>query len=189
MTTTTKAAPKKRPARKTEPKASTSKAGARTSQTTKTPAKRTTKSTATKKEAAASPKKPGLNVRGEKSEHGYVIGSALNDVAEAVVAGGTTRQDVLEKLRASANNLTASGKERNWSVAMSTVLRQMYEAGYTVEATWRVVPPKGGAKPVSRAKTASAGTKKAAAAKPAAKKAAPAKKKAPARKKTAAAEA
>lgn len=82
------------------------------------------------------PKMPTMN------EHGLMIGGDSALVVDAMIEGGSDRHDVASKaLSKMGTTTTRSGRQKNISSMMSALIAKMEAKGYTVESTWRLVPP------------------------------------------------
>lgn len=109
-----------------------------------TPAKATTKTTTAKKAPAkkAAPSPVETDRRGrEMDEHGFVVGSDSSKIAAILLEGGSGRAEVNEKIAAAIASPTRYGNDKNVSSLVSGLLARLKERGYTVEQTWKVVPP------------------------------------------------
>lgn len=89
-------------------------------------------------------------------EHGFVVGTDSALIAEALIEGGTDRNNVndLAELKISEVNglKNRNGGEKYVPTMVSGVLTKMLKTGnYEVEATWRLVPKEAPAKPAKKA--------------------------------------
>lgn len=149
-TAATKAPAKKVPAKKVPAKKATTSAAKATATkpTRKAPAKATTKAPAkrvpTKKAAAVSTDTVETTARA-KGLHGFYKGTDSALIAEAMLEGGVDRKDVNQKaiaLVTATNGIeTREGGIKNVPSLGSGVLRRLGELGFTVESTWKLVPP------------------------------------------------
>ena len=140
--TTAKKAPATKPAAKTSVKnAPRPKAATKT-----TPAKAPAKKTSPKSAPAAKTvmdKEPRPRVM---DPHGYVENSDSSIIANCLVDGGESRSTVNEVITSQidATNaiLTRGGKEKNVASLTSSIMKQLIQdRGYTVESSFRLVPP------------------------------------------------
>ena len=104
--------------------------------------------------------RPGTGVGGQKlprdfNEVGFVVGSHSEIIANALLEGGADRKDVNHKVIAALKNKSTAGDlARNTPSMMSSIISRMKERGYSVESSWRLVPPasNGKAKPTATKK-------------------------------------
>lgn len=136
------------PARKPRPRSTTSTkattatpapTGARTRKTTKPPAAASSAKSPAKVTKPAP--KPVANSGGYV---GFSPGTASEAAAVALARGGASRTAIMADLRAADEAVNGdTGLSHSWSVALSNVLRQMLQAGWREEGTYRLVPPDG----------------------------------------------
>jgi hypothetical protein len=108
----------------------------------KAPAKAAKKTAAKTSTAAPRPKvKVASRNPADRGVFGFAKGSNQDLAAHALVAGGTSRTDIINDLRAKDTSKTASGTDRNWSAIVGTTQNILMARGYTVEATFRLIPP------------------------------------------------
>ena len=74
--------------------------------------------------------------------HGFRNGSDSATIVDILVAGGLDRQDINDKVAAAIGTETRTGRTKNIPSLISGLLARLEERGYTVESSWRVVPPK-----------------------------------------------
>lgn len=74
--------------------------------------------------------------------HGFRNGSDSATIVDILVAGGLDRQDINDKVSAAIGTETRTGRTKNIPSLISGLLARLEERGYTVESSWRVVPPK-----------------------------------------------
>jgi hypothetical protein len=147
--------------------APTSKATAKTA----TPTKRVSTRTATTTKSARPPAKKGGRpakttgpVRGRKAapvkrgrkpaatnnrtnrtagydEHGFVNGTDSSILVEELIAGGVDRGEIAARALERMEPTTRSGQPKNLSSLTTNLLAKLSEKGYTVESSWRLVPP------------------------------------------------
>lgn len=137
----------------------------------KAPAKKSAakKSPAKVKDVKKPASKRGGFHREINEETGFVVGTDQDTIALALLEGGESRADVVESLYNTLETETRNGTEKQITNMVSGVLNKMLKAGYTVESSFRVVPPTAASK---RAATRAANAAKPAAKKTPAKKAA-----------------
>jgi len=87
------------------------------------------------------PTKPRREPRGMNA-HGFRNGSDSAKIVDILVAGGLDRQDINDKVAAAIGTETRTGRTKNIPSLISGLLARLEERGYTVESSWRVVPPK-----------------------------------------------
>jgi hypothetical protein len=75
------------------------------------------------------------------TKHGFRVGSDSAIIVDLLVAGGLDRQDINEKVAAAINPVTRSGRNKNIPSLISGLLARLEERGYTIESSWRLVPP------------------------------------------------
>lgn len=93
-----------------------------------------TKKTAKKRKATTSRAKAGVD---------FPVGSDMAVVFEEVCQGGSSRRDVLERIRQRFDGkTTASGNPKPASTILNQVVTRAKNAGFEIEETWRVVPTK-----------------------------------------------
>lgn len=92
-----------------------------------------------KKKAAPKTGATGRSLPRDLNEHGFVKGSNSEKIVEEMLAGGESRQDVADRLRKSIKS--ANGKTVNAPALMSGLLHRLEGRGYTIESTWKLVPP------------------------------------------------
>lgn len=127
-TKATSAAPSPKSAPKPKPKATASKA------------KAAPKATKAKAAPKTEPRSTELDL------HGFQVGSDSALIAAALIEGGESRKDATAKAAKAiekTNGLVArTGSPKNVASLTSGILGRLIEAGYTVEESFRVVPPK-----------------------------------------------
>jgi hypothetical protein len=141
--TEVKAKPTTTRAKKTTTKAAAAKPATNRTSARNTTATKNTKTKATPAKKAAAPRSaPSPR---ELDLHGFVPGSDSALIAQAFIDGGDTRSDVNHRAAAlvkSANGLkTRNGTEKNIPSLGAGVLKALSERGYTIESSYRVVPP------------------------------------------------
>lgn len=164
---------------KTKPKPAPKAAATKAKPAPKSAAKVTKPRAATKSKAAAKPapkaKAKAAPVestpRGERGLHGFYEGTDSALIAEALVEGGESRGEVIEnaaaKIEAVSGLTTRKGTEKAVASMTSGILHGLLKKGYTVEQSFRLVPP---ADIAAELKKAAAAEKRAAARKATAKK-------------------
>lgn len=144
------------PAKKAAPSKASSKTGAKNKP--RTAAKPPVKKAAAKKTAPArkgpvkksapARKAPAKSTgtRGgfkrELDEHGFVPGTDSAHIAAALLAGGTDRNQINEKVLKKIGGTTRTGSDKNIPALVSGVLNRLLEQGYKVESSWVLVAPK-----------------------------------------------
>jgi hypothetical protein len=128
------------------------------------------KKTAPKKATKAAPKPKVAEVTNsagrEFDAHGFVVGSDSSKIVAELLAGGSGRGEVSARIESILNGSTRYGNDKNVSSLISGLLTRLKERGYTVEQTWRLVPPTASA-PQKAAKPSTGTRTKAKAEKPA----------------------
>lgn len=72
--------------------------------------------------------------------HGFRPNTDRAKVAAAYVEGGVSRSEINNALREGLGE-TSNGSPKNVDLLGSQVLAELKARGYTVESSWRVVPP------------------------------------------------
>lgn len=111
---------------------------------------------ATPRKAAAKAAAPKKGQRGQKvaapvaernprefDEHGFVIGSDSSKIVALMLEGGEGRLDINAKIADAINAETRNGNPKNVSSLVSGLLSRLESEGYTVEQSWRLLPPSG----------------------------------------------
>lgn len=129
------------------------------------------KKTAAKKTSAKNVKKPagkrgGLN-RELNEATGFVVGTDQDAIATALLEGGESRADIVERLENELDTETRNGTPKQITNMVSGVLNKLLARGYTVESSFQVLEPTPASK---RAATAAANKRAKQNSKPAAKK-------------------
>lgn len=107
-----------------------------------TKAVKTTKQVAKKPQKKAAPASvPTQRTGREYDEHGFVIGSDSSRIASIMLEGGESRSEINEKIATALAGPTRYGNDKNVSSLVSGLLGRLKEKGYTVESSWRLVPP------------------------------------------------
>lgn len=86
------------------------------------------------------PKKGKREPKGMNS-HGFRNGSDSAMIVDLMVAGGLDRQDINDKVGATIDPNTRSGRQKNIPSLISGLLARLEERGYRIESSWRLVPP------------------------------------------------
>lgn len=107
----------------------------------KAPAKKTSSVAAKKGKQKAASAVAGQGLPRNFDEHGFVIGSDSAKIVELMLEGDTDRRSLNQKVLKELNRTTRNGKPLNVSSLMSNLLKRLQEKGYTVESTWKLVPP------------------------------------------------
>lgn len=145
------AAVKSKPKTKAAPKATTAKAKPATKASAAKPAAKA-KAPATKsapkgkgKAAKVEVKSANVGLPREFDVHGFLVGSDSQIIANALTEGGETKTQIIreaaEKIEKENGLVTRNGTEKAISSLASSVLRTLQDKGYTVEASYKVVPP------------------------------------------------
>jgi hypothetical protein len=106
---------------------------------------------------------------------GTTIGTQSWVIATEMAAGGEGKGEVIDRIKARVPETTRSGTPNPIAQRVNTVLTQLRQKGWTVEESWKLVPPAEGEAPKPKApakkpaKKAASKTKKAPAKKTAAK--------------------
>jgi hypothetical protein len=112
---------------------------------TATPSASSPKKTAPKKAVKAAPKPKVAEVTSsagrEFDAHGFVVGSDSSKIVAELLAGGSGRSEVSARIESILGGATRYGNDKNVSSLVSGLLGRLKERGYTVEQTWRLVPP------------------------------------------------
>ena len=85
--------------------------------------------------------KPRRQPRGMNT-HGFRNGSDSATIVDILVAGGLDRQDINDKVAVAIGTETRTGRTKNIPSLISGLLARLEERGYSVESSWRVIPPK-----------------------------------------------
>ncbi len=137
-------ATKKKPAKKTAPRAGARNAGARTTSVGTTKGKKTpAKKTPVKKHVKTleKPKKVEKAVREFDEVTGYSLGSDSHTIASILLEGGESREEVTRIVAESISAETRNGTPKPVTNLVSGVLRNLENKGFTVEQSWILVPP------------------------------------------------
>jgi len=105
------------------------------------------KSTASKKSTAAKSTKSQVETVSRDFDEvtGFVIGTDQHLIAQELMEGGETRAKIIERIRDEeiVEPETRSGNEKAIPNVVANVVTKMLDRGFTVEASWRLVPPSG----------------------------------------------
>jgi hypothetical protein len=142
----TKAPAKRTAAKKTSPKSAPKKTTAKKSAPLKSvKGKTTAKKTTTKGRAVKNvpaPEKQEPSYRRIPSETtGFSVGTDQDIIAEALLAGGESREQIIADLYEQLDTETRNGTPKPISSLVSSVLRKLVERGFTVDQHFVVVPP------------------------------------------------
>ena len=77
-----------------------------------------------------------------RDEHGYRQGSNSSIAVNEMLKGGSTRQEVADRIAEACGGTTRNGTPINGSGMMTTLIKELADKGYTVETTWTLVPPR-----------------------------------------------
>jgi len=124
---------------KTSTKKSSPKKTSSTRPTKKTTAKKTT-SRNVKKVAKPASKRGGAN-REMDEVTGFAVGTDSQFIAEALMEGGETRQDIIDWLKDNLDGETRNGTEKPVANLLAGVYNKLLARGFTVESSFRLVPP------------------------------------------------
>jgi hypothetical protein len=87
----------------------------------------------------------GVKSQTERNEYGYRVDSDVAIVLEEMMTGGEDKHAIAERLaKRFEGQTTKSGRPKPVSTVMNQVQSQMVQRGFTVESTWRLVPPENG---------------------------------------------
>lgn len=140
--TKTKTPVKKSSTTKSASRSSSSSSSAKTrkkTSTTRPPAKKTAAKNVKK---VSKPKsKRGGSTREMDPVTGFAIGTDSQFIAEALIEGGQTRQDIIDWLRENMDTETRTGTEKPISNLVAAVHNKLLDRGFTVEGSFRLVPP------------------------------------------------
>lgn len=103
-----------------------------------------TKKTTSKKSSAPS-NRGGAN-REMDEVTGFAVGTDSQFIAEVLLEGAESRQAVIDYLRDELDGETRNGTEKPVANLVSGVVNKMLERGFTIESSYRLVPPVKGAK-------------------------------------------
>lgn len=82
----------------------------------------------------------------------FAPGSDLAVVWEEILKGGSSRREVLARIHERFKGATTrGGNPKPAATIMNQVIARALDAGYTVEESWRLVPPSGDAAPFAPA--------------------------------------
>jgi hypothetical protein len=108
----------------------------------KTTAKKTTTKKSGKVTEVKRPAKKRQPVEREFSEvTGFIEGTDQDTIALALLEGGESRADITESLKKTLPKKTRTGTEKPVQNMVSGVLNKLLDRGYTVEQSFKVVPP------------------------------------------------
>lgn len=144
--TSVKPRPKKTATRTTKPAAPSTPAKADGARATKkaAPATKTASKRAAAKKTTKAPAKERAYTR-ELNLHGFVPGSDTAHIVDALLEGGADRHDVtakaIDRIEKTNGIETRGGNTKNVPSLISGLLTRLEAKGYTVESTWRLVPP------------------------------------------------
>jgi hypothetical protein len=93
-------------------------------------------------EAVEVPSTKGKRQKKAMTAHGFREGSDSAIIVDILVAGGLDRQEINDKIAAAINTQTRSGRSKNIPSLVSGLLSRLEQRGYTVESSWRVIPPR-----------------------------------------------
>lgn len=97
----------------------------------RTPAK-ASKATATKKES----------IERERDEHGITAGTDQSIILAEMVQGGESKHAIIERCNTLFDGkVTTGGKPKPISTIVNQLVHLMAARGYTIESTWKLVPP------------------------------------------------
>lgn len=111
---------------------------------TKRPATKA-KATEVKAKTAKAPAAAKASTPRELNVHGFTPGGDSALIVDALIAGGASRKEVNENASAviekTSGLQTRSGGTKNIPSLTSAILARLQDRGYTIEESWRVVPP------------------------------------------------
>lgn len=108
--------------------------------------------TATKTKATVKRKKPTVvtppaPLVAEKKERlispltGFTVGSDSDIIAEELIAGGASREEIAKRISARISTTSRNGTAKPVSNLMSGVIRRLKENGYVVVSSWEMTNP------------------------------------------------
>lgn len=129
----------------------------------KSTAKKTAPATKKKTTSVNKPagKRGGMH-RELNPDTGFVVGTDQDTIALALMEGGASRAEIVERLEKSIDTETRNGTPKQITNMTSGVLNKLIQRGYIVESNFQVLPPTPASK---RAATRAANKKSAAPAK------------------------
>jgi hypothetical protein len=113
-----------------------------------TPVKSVPKKSASKKTTKVqkpASKRGGVN-REMDEVTGFATGTDSQYIAETLMEGGESRQEIIETLREELDTETRNGTEKPVANLVSGIVNKMLERGFTIESSYRLVPPVKGAR-------------------------------------------
>lgn len=78
---------------------------------------------------------------GDFNEHGFRIGSDSAAIVDIMIAGAFDRNEINALSEDAVGGETRNGNPKNVPSLVSGLLSRLQEQGYTVESSWRLVPP------------------------------------------------
>jgi hypothetical protein len=72
---------------------------------------------------------------------GFVVGTDSDLIAQALLEGGESRKEIVERMENTLELETRTGTEKSIGNMVSGVLNKMLAAGFTIESSFVVVPP------------------------------------------------
>jgi hypothetical protein len=107
-----------------------------------------------KKAVASEPKKIAKSVKttaatrgatAERDEWGITAGTDQSIILEEMIKGGADKHAIIERCNERfAGQTTSGGKPKPVSTVVNQLIHAMTARGFTVESTWRFVPPADG---------------------------------------------
>ena len=85
---------------------------------------------------------------------GYVKGTDGDIIASELLAGGASRREIGDRIEKKINLITRNGTEKQVMNLIAGVLRRMQIEGYTVESSFKVLPPTPASKRAAKKKYA-----------------------------------
>lgn len=98
-----------------------------------------------KKVAAKAERAPRADWR-EYDENGFMVGSASATIADILIAGGESRNDINARVAEAIGDTTRTGQPKNTAAVVSGMIHKLLARGFTVESSYRLVPPAKGGK-------------------------------------------
>lgn len=112
---------------------------------TATKARSTAKKTTTRTRKAAAPAAPVID-----PVTGMTEGSQSLTVAQALIEGGTSKHEIAEGLKKVLPKKSEYGNENPIDQKVYAVEKRLLEKGFTIESSYRLVPPAKGAKAATK---------------------------------------
>lgn len=128
-------------------------AGSPTKRTAKPAAAKSTAKRAPRKRLAPAPEAARYSLK-DTDVFGFARNTDISVVVEELVRGGETRAEIIDRIRERIPSTTRTGGTKNVPSMVSLWIKRLLEKGYTVEASYKLVPPEDVRKRMSRARAA-----------------------------------